>query len=361
MASKVTGIKKQLEITTKRLNALREAYAIESSPNQKFTLEMQIAKLETDIGGLKKELERSYGLEMTTDDTLLHDMIRQMTSDVAVSEIHLVNCDREKARDHFWDAFDEKMEQSNRFQFYFLVSCPSQQPNSFSERMIYELIIEELEEEFGAINYVRKPDTRRVKVEDLPLGRNLRNSVKDFKKYFSERFGLGTSDAPFEEYLATGLPKLDYEYVATVFDLNASKWKQELMTEYLQWIIDTFNKTPDTIPTFIFFFVVFLKDAHIPNLPAKEQKLIEDTQKIVTQNEETATFIPQLPPVPLALLEDWIRDLGEHNQSKIDDMVKLIAAGLAPEKKAKYENQKILDMTDIERFQELVYQVLHQK
>ncbi len=359
MASELEGLRKQLDLLVQRLNALRESYAIQSDPSLKFTLEQQIAQLETEIADLRQQMEKSYGIAAVSANNLLEQRIRELTIDVGtnVGELFLVNVDRLPPRNIFWDAFDENLERKNPFQFYFVLACPTQQPNSFAERMIYELVIEELEEEMDAINYVRQQESRRVKVEDLPLGRNLRNSQREFKKYFARRFGLTDSETMFEDYIKTGLPKLEYQYVATVFDLNASKWDESFMNDYLQWIVDTFSNTHDAVPTFLFFFAIFLRDAHVNPLPPGEKKIVDSIQGVINRNEQKCSLINQLTPVETGLVADWIRDLGEQNESKIEDLVKLIIAGLPEDKKAKFEKSNLLDMSDIERFQEIIYKV----
>ncbi len=50
------GIQRQLDISLKRLSSLREAYAIQFDPNIKFTLQLQIENLETEINELKMKL-----------------------------------------------------------------------------------------------------------------------------------------------------------------------------------------------------------------------------------------------------------------------------------------------------------------
>lgn len=359
MSSIAEGIKNQLELTIRRQNELREAYAIAFDANQRFAYETQIGQLDKEIAGLRLQLKDAYGLEMLEESSILEGLVRQLTIDQDVGEIHLVNCDREPPARAFWKAFDEFTGRNNRFQFYFIVACPSQQPDSFAERMVYELIIEELEEQVGAMHYVRRPDSRRMKIEDLPLGRNLANSQREFKKYFSRRFGFGDSETPFEEYLQTGLPKLQYEYVATALDLNAGRWDAALMKEYLAWIMDMFSGTPANVPHFVFFFVIFLRNVHVQPLQGAEKAVFEDIGSIVGENLHRATLISELVPVPAALLEDWIRDLGEHSQSRIEDVVKAIVAELSPEKQAKFQQDKLLDMTDIQRFQSLIYKIAH--
>lgn len=356
MQSEVEGLKQQEATTIEFLNFMRSQLAIQSDTGKIFTLRKQIAEKETELNAIRKKIQKAYGLDVFEESSLLEEKIKSITIDAEIGEIHLVNCNREKVRDRFWNKFDENLDRQNPFQFYFLVACPSQQPDSFSERMIYELIDEELDGEFSAINYRNRPDSNRVKIDDLPLGRNLRNCQKDFKKYFTKRFGM---EAPFEDYLQTGLPKLDqqYEYVVTVFDLNASKWNTELMKEYLQWIIDSFSKASKDVPQFLFFFAFFVKNAHGENLSGKELEALEGIQAIVNQNSEKCSLLTQLLPVPTDLLEDWIRDLGEGNQSKIEDVIKSIVMGLPEEKQQRFRDTQILDMTDIERFQAIVYKI----
>lgn len=343
----------------KKIGYLQEELIKLSDPNQKFSVEMEIADLEGQLAKVSREIEEAYGLDVFSESSVLEQRIRQLNITEELGEIHLVNCDRKPVADSFWDAFDGYYDRKNPFQFYFVLADPAQQPNSFSERMIYEVLIEELEEELGAINYVRQPGSRRVKIEDLPLGRNFRNSRKGFKKYFSQRFHLGEAKTSFEDYLKTGIPQMEYEYVATVFDLNASKWDQDLMEEYLQWIMDAFQNPHPDVPNFLFFFAIFLRHAHAPDLPSREKKVLEGMYRIIDQNKARCTLLTQLTPVPVELLEDWIRDLGVQNQSLIDDLVRTIVAGLPKDKKDRFQLDGSLDMADIERFQEILYRTVN--
>ena len=359
MASEVAGLYQQEATTIEFLNYLRKEISIQSDAQIKFTLQKQIAQKEAELSEIRKKIKIAYGLDVFEESTLLDDQIKNLDIDVQLGEIHLVNCDRGKVRARFWDAFDRHFNRENPFQFYYVLACPSQQPTSFGERMIYEVIDEELDGDIAAISYVNRPNSRRVKIEDLPLGRNLRNSQKDFKKYFTRRFNI---DSSFETYLRTGLPKLEknYDYIVTVFDLNASKWNQELMEEYMQWIIDVFSDTHEEVPQFLFFFAIFLKNVHLGNLSGKEKETLESISQIIGKNEDKCTLLDQLLPVPVDLLEDWIRDLGEQNQSKVEDLIKAIVAGLPKEKQEYYLKSSHLDMSDIERFQEIVYKIANE-
>ncbi len=359
MATELEGVQNELELKIRRLNALREAIAIESDADVKFTLQIKIEALEKEITGLRQE---SYGLAAVGGNSLLEQKIKGLSIDdsFTIGELYLVNCNRIPPRNNFWKAFDENTKRRNPFQFYFVLACPTQQPNSFAERMVYEILIDELESDFEAIHYVHQPNSRRVRIEDLPLGRNLKNSQREFKKYFAKRFNWSDSEMAFEDFINTGLPKLEYKYVTTIFDLNASKWDDILMLEYLDWIVDVFTHTHEDVPTFLFFFAIFIKDVHTASIPLREQKIVDSIVNFVNQNAERCSLINQLLPVPVDFLEDWIRELGEQNQGKIEEVVKIMVEGLPDDKKDKYEQTKELDMTDIERFQEIVYKVVMQ-
>ncbi len=360
MTSELDGLRQQLDTYIEHLNILLKESALEFDPSKKFTLDKRIITIETEISSIRKKIEASYGIPVTDAKGLLEQRIKELNLEMNrhIGEYYLVNCDRKPPCKDFWEAFEVYTNQHNPFQFYFVVACPTQQPNSFAERMIYEVVIEELEEALDAISFVRHPITHRVKIENLPIGRNLAKSQKEFKKYFARRFHLTDAETAFEDYLHTGLPKLEYQYVSTVFEISANDWNEQLMREYFQWIIDVFSKTPKEVPIFQFFFAIFLRDAHVEPLAATSQKIINSLKDIVTKNNHSCTFISQLTPVTTDLVEDWIRDLGEYNQANIDGLIKLLIQSLPEEKKAKFDKIKALDMSDIEQFQKAILKAI---
>ena len=181
----------------------------------------------------------------------------------------------------------------------------------------------------------------------------------------------------FEQYIKTGLPKLEYQYVTSVFEINATDWNLRSMPGYLRWILNTFNGRHKDIPTFLFFFVINIRDLHVQlpdgfshidkslrpsivqqlkeKLIGREKKVFQQVTQLVEQNPLNTTLITPLLPVLVKDLEDWIRNLGEENQSRIDDAIKNIVRGLKKPKQEMFGKHKKLDMTDIELFQEMVY------
>lgn len=359
MASELDGLQQQAETLIRKINFFREELARAYDAEKKFGLTEDIREAEEQLAAARRQMKEITGLDISGEDSLLDEQIRSLEVSKEIGAVYLVNCDREPNADQFWMAFDTYLQGENPFQFYFILACPTQQPHRFSERMTYELVIQELEEEYGAIHYVREPDSQRVKIEDLPLGRNLKVAQREFRKYFAQRFQLG--DTSFEEYLKTGMPRLEYQYVATIFYINDSKWKQELMQEYLQWLIDSFRQgaTHEDVPTFLFFFAVYLDHAHVEPPTEFVRQFEQDLSAIVKANADCSTLINHLQPVPANLLADWIRELGEQNQTKIDDVIKALASGLSEPKKKQFSEHQLLDMADIELFQRRVYEIVN--
>jgi len=350
----IDELKKQLETAEKKIAFYKEKQLKGGlSLDQEFALEQDLIELEAKVAELNKQISLAYGLNTSTGQSILIDKINQLNITEDIGDIHLVNCNREIIADSFWEAFDLKLESEVPFQFYFIPACPTQQPNSFTERMIIEIILDELDEEEDAILCLRD-NRNRIVLEDLPLGRNFVRSQKAFAKYFAQRFELG--ERTMQEYLDTGLPKLEYDYIATVFEVFGDKWK-DFSAEYLDWIITQFKATHDEVPTFLFFFVVYLKDIHTNSVKQVYENIRTQIREVQIKHLEISTLLQNLKPVPRDLLESWVRDLGEGNQSKIEEVVDAVVAGLKPAAKKQYENDNTLNMSDIERFQEVVYDV----
>lgn len=353
----IETLKKQLKTAEKKLAFYKEKQIAGGlSLDQEFKLEEDIIAIEAQVEDLRKQVANAYGLDSESGQTVLADKIRQLSITGDIGDIHLVNCNRETAADRFWEAFDLKLDSEIPFQFYFVPACPTQQPDSFTERMIIEIILDELDEEEDAILCLRGADNRLM-LEDLPLGRNLKRSQKAFSKYFSQRFELG--ERTMEQYLDTGLPKLEYDYVATVFEVFAEKWK-DFTDEYLNWIIEQFKSPNDDVPTFLFFFVVYIYDIHKETVKDEYDEIYAKLQALQIKHREITTMMKQLKPVSRQLVESWVRDLGERNQSKVGDVVDTLIRGLKQEARKQYDNEQTLNMTDIERFQELVYKIANE-
>lgn len=309
-------------------------------------------RLEEEIAEIQRKLSKAYDIPYQEGDTPLREKIKQLNIEEDIGILHLVNCNRESMKDCFWDAFDEKEEED--FQFYFISACGTQMPPSFSERMIYELIHEELEENDNAIYLNRHPETGRIQFFDLPIGRKLSRCQQEFKKFFSKHFRFKDNEI-FDNFITTGLPKMEYEYVALVFEISEVKWK-DYFVAYFQWLIDTFSTPHHDVPKFLFFFVVYIDDLHLTETLLESKTAIVNAIDSLCSNNSAATSLNPLPPVSLADLKEWFRDIGERNPSKVQEVIDTMAKGLKPELQQLLRDKELLNMANIERVQEIVYE-----
>jgi hypothetical protein len=285
----------------------------------------------------------------------LDKIVAELPVDKTLTPLYLVNCDRRKPTRIFWSAFDQFQQDNRRFQYYFILACPTQEPEGFSERAVYEVLDKELQDDKQSIHFRQRAD-ERLRVDPLPLGHNLITSQKAFKKYFSERFELAHSETAFEEYLATGLPKLPWQYVATVFKITASDWDEALLGPYLHWLMDTFSHTGPNIPVFLFFFVITAKNAHKDAALSRDNReAVEDLRRFAAAHDNRAVLIEPLPPVSVDDLEDWLENLGDVSNITKRRIIDLLADRLDAEERSQYLSEQSFNMERIEELQEKIY------
>lgn len=290
------------------------------------------------------------------EDTL-DALARQLDVQIPLTPLHLVNCDRKDARKSFRRSFGRWQEAERTFQFYFILACPTQEPEGFSERIIYELLGDHEDNHHQSINYQRREDTGRARIERLPLGMTLKTSQEAFKKYFATRFPLG--DATFDEYLRTGLPLLNWEYIATVMSITAQDWDPDLVEDYLQWLMDSFLAVNAHSSSFLFFFVISLKNAHDEaKIRGDDKDILNSVKQLIEKNGEHAVLISALPPVEAEDFEYWLEELGSPPQNQKDAIIQAIVNRIPEEEKKRFNMpDKLLNMEHIEDFQERVYKI----
>lgn len=349
----VAGFERALELLIEKTNKLREALIIATDAGVKFKYEEEIKENGLKINELRAKLSGIHYLHSTSGAKLMFQKIDEIGLDIeAMGEQDLVNVNREKERQRFFNQFDQLI-QSN-FQFYCISGCPTQMPHSFSEWAILEIAFTELEEQLSGILYRRRAESNRVQIFKLPIGRNLEKSKRAFKKFFAEYFNF-KPHITFDKYIKTGLPTLPYEYVAFVFDYDSTHWGA-FHKDYLQWIINTFQHTLDNMPTFLFFFVLTRNRLH--NKTEREydsDPMIIDLDELATFNKATVHISP-LHPVPVLDLKRWFRELGERNPARIEEVIELLIKGLKPEDKELFTNKHQFNMDDVERLQGIIYE-----
>lgn len=354
----------QLRLLIAKRQRIEEALIIEDDPSRQFKYEEQIKQAEEEQRQLRKKLAGAYSLSTSEGKSLLAETVRGLNIDEneEIGLLHLVNCNRSEVAELFWDTFDEKTDPEDdsspeHFLYYFVASCTTEMPHSFSERMIYELIVEELEDAEEAVHCVRRSD-HRIQMEDLPLGRKEKHSVKAFKKYVQDRFEFASTES-FETFIKTGVPRLPYDYVTVVFELHERKWK-DFLPKYLKWMMDTFETSHEEVPTFLFFFVFYIDDLHESGRSGVDSKGIVPALKQLAQSRKASLLAP-LQPVPKADLQAWLLDIGERNPNKVEVVIEQLVKSLRPEERELFAQKELLHMKDIEEVQRLVYEIANEK
>jgi hypothetical protein len=271
-----------------------------------------------------------------------------------IGTISLVNCDRKSAYDTFKSFF--RQQQALPFQFYFIVGCPSQEPDSFAERLIYEVLEDVLMGEDNAIDFIREKgivegvEVERVEIPLLPMAFDADKSQLKFKKEFGKRLmRFNMTDVSLEDFIGEKAAQLKYDYFTFLYQLESDEWDTIATTPYIQWLVETFKKNKVKQPTFLFFFVVNMENAHIQ----KREDIMVEIHKIIAQNPESCGLIDALMPLQGTDLNRWVRERGERSQAKIDDLVKKFSANLALEGKLKADGT--MDMTHVEPLQGKIF------
>ena len=286
-----------------------------------------------------------------------------LSKNAELGVLQLVNCDRRAPHNQFKRAFKAKITAKQPVQFYFISGCPNEMPNSLAERIVYEIIEDESLELNGSIDFPFSEGTfKRVKIENLPLSiADVAASKKKFKEYIQKRFAFADADT-FERFIETGIPKLPYAYVATVFQITESDWEdaEVEMFDYLQWLMDTFQTAHPKVPTFLFLFALHFRNLDSP-------KKVNDTTLSILQNldafckKNDTTLFRGLEPIKDLHFEDWLSRLGVVNPNDIEALTNAMSDGLKPENKLSIDGARRFYMKDVEPVQMKVIQAFRQE
>lgn len=283
---------------------------------------------------------------------------------ISIGKQHLVNCNRDEHNSLFWTEFPDKYEKKTPYQFYFIPACPTQSPYSLTERIIYEVeyFFEKMESK--AVFYEHQNDVRRslhnkiidrVSLIDLPLGQNitLPLCLREFQDYFNHRFekeGLMLKKTT-DSYELSCHQKLHYDYVLLHFRLLDSDWKP-FTAKYLEEIIKIFKTKNEGLPHFVFFFALTAKDFHV----APKAEITAAIEDLNQRYDEVCTVFSTLKPIQKQDLENWLRKNITDNQKNIDKILQLFEKeGINLNALANWKNNALLNMTDAEWLQELIY------
>ncbi len=280
-----------------------------------------------------------------------------LSESIELGALQLVNCDRILPLKRFNRAFEEKKIAKNPFQFYFLCACPDEMPSSFSERVIYEIMDKESLELNSSVSYVfqESDDFKRVQIESLPLSdMDAAASKKKLKEYVQKRFKFADTES-FDSFIATGIPKILYKYVATIFKIDEENWEADEgeIAEYLQWMVDTFQTAHPDAPTFVFLFVIKLKNLYDENKTTARNKQVISNLKAFCERNDSALF-DEIKPVNDTHIEGWLSKLGVENPNDVNNVIKEFVKTLSEKDLLTIEGGRAYHMKDVEKLQEKI-------
>lgn len=291
----------------------------------------------------------------------LDELIRRLAIRQPLTPLQIVNCDRKKVQRSFLRSFRNWDEQRSSCQFYFALGCPTQEPEGFAERMVFEIMEARLKDHSDSINYPRRVDGERLLIPALPLGIDLNDCQDNFCRYVAERFHLSPTTS-FQDFLENQLPDRKEHYIALPFSILAGDWDPDVMEEYLPWIMDSFSKTEAQGPTSIFIFIIKLKNAHRPEKIRYEREVKESIEEIIEKYQEKVGFLYPFPEVPLYYLEEWFERIAEVRQDQITEILDLMKKRLSDTELALFETEdQLLNMERIEYLQERIWNIHRNK
>jgi hypothetical protein len=276
--------------------------------------------------------------------------------DAELGVMQMVNCDRKVPIRKFKRTFEEKKDTKQPFQFYFLSGCPSEMPHSLAARIAYEIMDAESLELDKSVHFpYEEGEFQRIKIQPLPfVEADVAASRKKFKAYIQDRFKLSNTQS-VEAFIQTGVPKIPYSHVLTVFRITEDKWHDDEgeVAAYLQWLIDTFQQAHPDLPTFIFLFVVNIQHLHDETKVSPTQRKIVTDLEAFCQKNETAIF-RELTPVKHLDIEAWLTNLGVHNPNDAAPLMTALNQSLAPIDRLMIDEEARFHMKDVEPIQEKV-------
>ncbi len=349
----IQQLQKLQQILEEKIAYLQEKLVIKSSEVAKFELKKQIEEAEGDLGRVRREIQQAYRLDMPESQDALVEKIRMLNLDEVMAEIHLVNCNREKVMDKLWNAFDAKSDQT--YQYYFICGCRKQMPPSTAERFVFELIHDELDEDWEAINYLRKQDSNRVDMEILELKNSLTRTQKKFNKQLASRFEH-FSHFDLDDFIQKGIPTMKESFVVSLLTLDESKWR-DFTGDFFRWVMKKFSHTHQNCPTFQFFFVIYLDDFCDLPLTNQQQNILDAIGQLVSEFDNACSMHAGMSPVTEKDLINWFDSLGETNVSRIDSVIETFVHGLEESYQQRYQDKGLFDMAHVEILLQKVFEI----
>jgi hypothetical protein len=312
--------------------------------NMIFTRKCNFNMLENEhLGGIlsdedfRTEKNKTHAALLTILDKLTEADLQPVQNDFeravgaleipqgSLGKAFLVNLDRNRPYKQFYRFFQN--EKDKPFQFHFIVGCPTQSPDGFAERLVYEIIENFATESSEAVDFDAEKralfgnEVERAILTRLPIGGSLEASQAKFKKYFAGRIQkFNLPEMTIEDFVQLKKTQLPFKYMIFNFEINAKDWSDDPeVTRYLRWLIETFKPNDGGQPSFLFFFVVNMRNA----FQQEDPSVMAEIDSINAAFEQVCHLtIKDLQPVAVEDVESWL--LESVNPDKPENINKLL-------------------------------------
>ncbi len=219
-----------------------------------------------------------------------------------IRDLHRVNCDRVNLIGEFWRFFEQN--KSLPRQFYVIVADSLHQPESFAERLVYELD-EDLTEKGYSIYFKSEPLLGVVKHKvSLQLERKAKRDFRTgFAKMASPEQGHTLIIENLEDFATSDSPALQHDYIALIFKFDAHLYPTDYsFKKYLEWIRDDFCKVGNPGAKFLFFLVF-----SIPHRLKQEKKdrFYKTLKKFAAKRRQDTLLLRNFSMVKIGDLVRW--------------------------------------------------------
>ncbi len=216
-----------------------------------------------------------------------------------------------------------------------------------------ERLVFEMESNARTLLYDAEGD-KHIRIVEPETEGNLAISKLNFCEYFSERFG--TSVSTLEDIPLPPLTEGNDNYVITVFKYHIKEWK-EYSKAIFEWLLSSFCKTSETVPTKFIFFHVLQKDSFqarakgsllrlLGGKPGKQKRV--EIMLEAMKKHPNCTVLPELKPINIHDLTKWLEEFIS-NETVIDKLLKDITGG-----------QKFKDALDMSFVENQLVNILYQ-
>ncbi|MBK8042368.1 MAG: hypothetical protein IPK21_06700 [Haliscomenobacter sp.] len=219
---------------------------------------------------------------------------------------YLYTCDRMA---EFGKLLAHKKKVGNRHQFYFILSCPTQQPDTLVRHFVFYQLENELTGDGDStIHFSRETNFEAIKIHllgDYPT------KIKLMNTWIGQLPINGTPVSDWHtlpDFVQHKLPEYRYTHVISAFECSIDGLDKETLEALIEPWMGIFNSESAQDPLCLFFFIIKAPEIHLPNREGAETRTQEVIQYIrsLPESHNQVCLIDQIGPVDRRPVEDWL-------------------------------------------------------